>query len=107
MWNHTIGRAIRFWSADGGRDQRALDALAAGRLENVAVEAPSDRSEHIAQLLLERNVARQNLVTVTESFRYRDWRRDHHGGGVHPETHLWSAAAAFLELDDALDRPGH
>jgi hypothetical protein len=104
VWNHTISRAVRFWSADGGRDQRALDGLAAGRLENVAVEAPASRGELAAQVLAERDVARQHLVTVTESFYDPDWRRDHRGGGIYAENHRWSATAAYLDLDDALQR---
>ena len=93
VWNHTISRAVRFWSADGARDQRTLDLLAAGRLEDVAVEAPANRGELTAQLLVERDVARQHLVTVTESFYDPDWRRSHRGGGAYPENHLWSATA--------------
>ena len=107
VWNHSISRAVRFWSADGGRDQRALDGLASGRLENVAVEAPANRGELAAQVLVERDVARQHLVTVTESFYEADWRRDHRGGGSYPENHLWSATAAYLELDDALQHLDH
>jgi hypothetical protein len=102
VWNHTISRAVRFWSAQGGRDQRALDGLAAGRLEQVAVEAPTNRGELAAQVLVERDVARRYLVTVTESFYEPDWRRDHRGGGIYPAHHLWAATSAYLELDDAL-----
>jgi hypothetical protein len=58
VWNHTISRAVRFWSADGGRDQRALDGLASGRLENVAVEKPANPGELAAQVFVERDVAR-------------------------------------------------
>jgi len=100
VWNHTISRAVRFWSA-GGRDQRALDGLSSGRLEGVAVDAPADSGEFAAQLLVELNAARGHLAAVTESFYDRDWRRECRGG-EYPESHLWSAAAAFLELDDAV-----
>ena len=107
VWNHTISRAVRFWSADGGRDQQALDGLAAGKLDNVAVEAPANRGELAAQVLAERDVAREHLMTVTESFYDPDWRRDHRAGGIYPENHLWSATAAYLELDDTLQRLDH
>jgi hypothetical protein len=103
VWNHTIGRAVRFWSVDGGRDQRAFDGLASGRLENVEVEAPASSGELAAQLLVERDFARRHLATVTEPFYDRDWRRERRGG-EYPESHLWSASAAFLELDDAARR---
>jgi hypothetical protein len=39
---------------------------------------------------------------VTERFHDRTWRREHRGEGVYPQDHLWSAAAAFLDLDDAV-----
>ena len=104
VWNHSIIRAVRFWSADGGRDQRALDGLAAARLENVSVKAPANRGELRTQVAIERDVARQHLVTVTESFYEPGWRREHRGDGVYPENQLWSATAAYLELDDALQR---
>jgi hypothetical protein len=107
VWNHTISRAVRFWSAEGGRDQRAFDELAAGRLEQLEVEAPTNSGELAAQVLVERDVARRYLVTVTESFYEPDWRRDHRGGGIYPEHHLWSATSAYLELDDALQRLEH
>ncbi len=83
-----------------------LDGLAAGRLENVTVEAPTNSDELAAQVAVERDVARRHLVTVTESFYDPDWRRDHRGGGVYPEHHLWLGSAAYLELDDAFKRLG-
>ena len=107
VWNHSISRAVRFWSADGGRDQPALEGLAAGRLENVAVQAPANRGELAVQLSIERDVARRHLVTVTESFYDPDWRREHRGGGSYPENDLWAATSAFLELDDTLQRLSH
>jgi len=84
VWNHTINRAVRFWGAHGGRDQRALDGLAAGWLEHIAVESPANRGELIGQVLVERDIARQHLVAVTESFYDADWRREHRGGGIYP-----------------------
>ena len=43
---------------------------------------------------------------VTGSFYDRDWRRECRGG-EYPESHLWSAAAAYLELDDAVGHLEH
>jgi hypothetical protein len=106
VWNHTIGRAVRFWSTDGGRDQRAFDELASGRLEDVVVEMPADSGELAAQLLVERDAARAHLARVSGLFYDRDWRRECRGG-EHPESHLWSAAAAYLELDDAIGHHDH
>jgi hypothetical protein len=104
IWNHEIERAVRVWRADGGRDQRALDALQARQLDDVAIEGPADTDELLAELLVERNVGRHHLASVTESFYDQDWRREHRGDGVHPEDHLWWATAGFLDLDDAIRR---
>ena len=102
--NHEIERALRVWSADGGRDQAALDALAARHLDDVTLDAPASDAALIAELLVERDVARRHLASVTESFYDQDWQREHRGDGVHAEDHLWWASAAFLELDDAIQR---
>ncbi len=105
VWNHEIDRAVRVWTAADGRDQRALDALAAGQLDDVTIEAPAGTVALVAELLVERDVGRRHLATVTESFHDKDWRRAHRGNGVYPEDHLWWATAGFLDLDDAVRRP--
>src|SRR5207249_3674875 len=66
VWNHEIERALRVWSADGGRDQPALDALAARRLDGATVDAPASSDALLAELLVERDVGRRHLATVTE-----------------------------------------
>ena len=104
VWNHEIKRALRIWSADGGRDETALDALAAGHLGDVTLDAPASKAALMAQLVVERDAARRHLASVTESFYDRDWQREHRGDGVHAEDHLWWASAAFLDLDDAIER---
>jgi hypothetical protein len=104
VWNHEIERGLRVWTAEGGRDQAALDALATRRLEDVTLDAPASSDALIAELLVERDVGRRHLAAVTESFYDQDWRREHRGDGVHAEDHLWWATAAFLELDDAIQR---
>ena len=96
---------MRFWSADSGRDQCVFDGLASGRLEgvSVAIEKPADSGELAAELVVERDAAREHLVSVTGLFYDRDWRRECRGG-EYPESHLWSAAAAYIELDDAVGK---
>jgi hypothetical protein len=81
-----------------------VDALAAGLLDEVDIVGPPTKEELTSQLVIERAVARQHLATVTERFYEQDWRREHRGEGVHAEDHLWWAAAAFLDLDDATRR---
>lgn len=103
-WNHEIDRALRVWTADGGRDQTALAALAARQLDDAVLDAPANNDALIAELLVEREVGRRHLAMVTESFYDRDWRSRHRGDGVHAEDHLWWASAAFLDLDDAIQR---
>ncbi len=107
VWNHEIDRAVRVWAATGGRDPRVLDALAAGELDSVTIEEPAGTDELRAELLIERDVGRRHLATVTESFHDKDWRRAHRGDGVYPEDHLWWATAGFLDLDDAIRRLDH
>lgn len=102
VWNHAIDRAVRFWGADEGRDHDTFTALSEGRFDDLEVEAPPDGEALFTQMLEEHGVARAHLARVTESFYDQQWRRQHRGGGIYPEQHLWSAATAFLELDDAL-----
>lgn len=104
VWNHEIERAARIWTAVDGRNQPVLEALASGRLDRAAIEAPTDTDELVAELIVERDVGRRHLATVTASFHDREWRRAHRGGGVYPEDHLWWATAGFLDLDDAVRR---
>jgi hypothetical protein len=104
VWNHEIDRAVRVWTAAGGRDQAVLDALAAGRLDGVTIEAPANTKELVVELLVERDIGRRHLATVAESFHDKDWRHVHRGNGVYPEDHLWWATAGFLDLDDAIRR---
>ncbi len=108
VWNHTISRAVRFWSADGGRDQQALDGLAAGKLENVAVEAAAEpwRARR-ASLGGTRRRPRAPHDSDRVLLRPRLASRPPRVGGIYPENHLWSATAVYLELDDTLQRLDH
>jgi hypothetical protein len=106
VWNHHIDCAIRFWTADDGRDERVLAAFAAGEVDDRLIERPGNNDELVAQLLVERAVGRRHLAKVTECFYDQDWRRAHRGDGIHAEDHLWWATAAYLDLDDALHRLG-
>ena len=58
VWTHEIDRAVRFWTAADGRDQRAVDALANGRLDDITIDGPANDDELIAELLVERDVGR-------------------------------------------------
>ena len=53
---------------------------------------------------MELPVSRGHLRTVVERYWDRDWRREHKGYDESPEDHLWRAAAAVSEMQDALDK---
>ena len=102
VWNHEISRAVRFWSSDEGRDEVALSALANGSGIGVPVEEPGNLEALARQLTIERDISRANLASVKAHFYDRDWRHEHSGADIHPEDHLWWAAAGYLDLDEAL-----
>ena len=41
------------------------------------------------------------LRAVHQAYWERDWRREHRGGGRHPEHHLWEVTEGYLDLLDA------
>lgn len=104
MWNHEITRAVSFWSTTSGSDQAVIEGLASGHLDLMQFVAPVDSEELVAQLRIERDVARRHLADAVAGFHEREWRGEHKGDGVYPGDHLWSAAAGFLDLDDAVER---
>lgn len=53
-------------------------------------------------MVVERDVARRHLALVTDRFYDRDWRREHRSEGAYPQDYLWSAAAAWIDLDNAI-----
>jgi hypothetical protein len=85
------------WAGD-----TAIDALRTGRLDCLDVVEPT-ASELTGQLLAELRVSRGHLRTVVERYWDRDWRRENKGYDESPEDHLWRAAAAVSEMQDALD----
>lgn len=102
VWNHEIVGPVRFWAAQDGADEVALDALADRRMDRLERVAPPNDESLLAQLRIEHTAARNHLESVIDAYYDRDWRSDHKGFGVYPEDHLWWATEGFLELDDAL-----
>ena len=105
IWNHRIVNPVRFWTIEDHVDMAVFDALTAGSTVQLAGEGPVDARELVAQLETERRVGRAHLDRVLAGFYEREWRRDHRGdpnGNGTPQDHLWWAAAALLELDDAI-----
>ena len=101
VWNHRHRRLARYWSAGYGLDDSVIEALRARRLECLDVVEPT-AGELTRQLHAELTVSRAHLRTVTERYWDRDWRREHKGYDESPEDHLWRAAAAVSQMQDAL-----
>jgi hypothetical protein len=102
VWNHQNRRLARFWSAEGGLDSSAIDALRSRRLDRLDVIEPSD-DELAGQLRQELAVSREHLRSVLEGYWDRDWRKNHKGYDESPQDHLWRAASAVTDILDALD----
>jgi hypothetical protein len=102
VWNHEHRRLVRFWSAGAGLDDRVIEALRARRFEGLEIVEPA--ADALAtQLRAELIVSRRHLREVLERYWDRDWRRGHKGYDESPEDHLWRAATAVSEMQDALD----
>ena len=95
--NHLIIRPLRIWSADDGVDEQALQALSSGSCESLRLPSlPAD--EAAEQLAKELTASLAHLQAVEANFWEPEWRREHRGGGVYPESHLWNAVHGYLEL---------
>lgn len=102
VWNHEHRRLVRFWSATGGTDEDVVEALQSLRLDGLLVTEPS--AEQLErQLDAELTVSRRHLRTVLDRYWDHDWRREHGRYDESPEDHLWRAASAVSEMQDALD----
>ena len=102
VWNHRHRRLARFWSASDGLDDTVIDALRTRRLDRLDVVEPT-APELVRQLQAELTVSRGHLRAVIDRFWDQDWRREHKGYDESPEDHLWRAAAAVSQMQDALD----
>jgi CheY-like chemotaxis protein len=100
VWNHHIRGPVRIYSTADGPDEDALTALAHGHVDHLRLPAPSaaERREHVD---MELDTALQHLRAVHQHYWDRDWRREHKGFGIDPETHLWNAVWGYLDLHDA------
>lgn len=103
-WNHQNRRVVRFWTASTGVDHTVIDALRKAHRGLNAVEPSRERLA--GQLRSEQQVSRRHLRQTLDQYWDRDWRRGHKGYGETPEDHLWRAAAAVSEIQDAIDELG-
>jgi hypothetical protein len=102
VWNHQHRRLVRYWSAEAGLDDTVIDALRTRRLDRLEVAEPTvDELAH--QMREDLVVSRRHLRTMIDRYWDRDWRREPTGHDESPEDHLWRAAAAVSQIQDALD----
>jgi hypothetical protein len=100
-WNHHVRGPVRIWSAEGGVEGGALDALEArdyGALHQLTSSAVDEQT----QIRDELDAALAHLREVRDVYWGRDWRREHRGYGRYPENELWEAVEGYLHILDAL-----
>lgn len=101
-WSHLEQRVARVWSAAEGADTANLEGLRRADLRGVTVIAPSS-AELRAWLTAELPRSERHLRDVLDHYWEGAWRRDHTGGGIHPDDHLWRASWAVQSMRDALE----
>jgi hypothetical protein len=85
-------------------DSTTLSSTCCGPGGSTASTSSSRPAAELArQLVVELPVSRRHLRTVVERYWDGGWRREHEGYDESPEDHLWRAAAAVSEMQDALD----
>ena len=94
-WTYRDRRVARFWTAAGGLDESAIEALRERRLPPVV--EPTD-AELVAQCRVELGVARTHLRHVLD--HYRDYPQPRGRSREDREDELWRAAEAVLELGE-------
>lgn len=97
-WTCRHRRVVRVWSASAGTDEAVLDPLRTGNRPEVS--EPSDE-EFGEQLAVELVASRAHLRQILDDYWEPEWRRKRREGTR--EDHLWRAAAAVTEIEDALD----
>jgi hypothetical protein len=98
-WSHEVRRVVRFWSA-GHLDREVIEHLRLRRLDALSVVRPSP-AEFSAQLATDLADGRRHLRDVLDRYWDRRWRAEHERFDVNPEDHLWRAAQAVREIEDA------
>ena len=102
VWNHVIVGAVRFWSRADGIDEDVMALLTEQRFGDLTGVGPPNRERYLEQLRVERDASRRHLHRVLDRYHDREWQRAHRSYTMYPEDHLWWAADAFVELDDAI-----
>jgi len=97
-WNPRHRRATSIWTATGGLDEPTIERLRSGR--DLDIVEP-DNDDLRSQLTHERHISHAHLRTIVDGYWEPQWRRRHPSDEA--EDHLWRAAAALIEIDDALE----
>jgi hypothetical protein len=98
-WSHEVRRVVRFWS-EGHLDRDAIEGLRGSRFEQLNVVQPTP-SELAAQVATDLADSRRHLAKVLDGYWDRKWRAEHKGLGASLDDHLWRAAQAVRELEEA------
>jgi hypothetical protein len=77
--------------------RQALQALGHGSCDSIRLPAPPP-DEALEQLAAELAASLADLRAVEANYWDQDWRREHRGGGIYPESHLWNAVHGYLDL---------
>src|SRR5262249_27452322 len=101
--NHLIRRPLQVWSAGGGVDEAALEALASGQAKRLRPADPP-AADRQAQLAVELAASLSHLRRTEAGYWQRKWRSDHRGAGLYPEHHLWNAVHGYLDLLNATNQ---
>lgn len=101
VWNHQNRRLARFWSADLGKHTDVLHLLQGRVVDRLPVVEPPVEAL-LEQLTEELDASRRHLCQVLAHYWEPDWRRDHKGYDESPEDHLWRAAKAVSEIEQAV-----
>jgi hypothetical protein len=99
-WSHEVRRVVRFWSAASGLDREVIEHLRLRRFDALPIVRPSP-AEFAAQLATDLADSRRHLRDVLDRYWDRGWRGERKGFGINPEDHLWRAAQAVREIEDA------
>jgi hypothetical protein len=102
-WNHERRRVLRFWSADGGLDDAAIDSVRSQPSDGDPIREPTT-AELRAYLETELPRSTSHLRRMLADYWDGSWRKEHtdKANWIHPDDHLWRAAYAVQSMQDAL-----
>jgi hypothetical protein len=102
VWNHEHRRLARVWTGEGGLDEQVIQALESRRFEGFAVVEPT-AAQLEGQVRSDLTISRRHLRRVLDGYWEHEWRHAHKGYDESPEDHLWRAAVAVADMEDALE----